>query len=249
MRLMADEILHMKIQTPLLITAAAAIMLGSCGKPASSEASGNAEADDKTTETIASLRKENDRLKAELNKRPRVEVVSASVAVKGVVTDANDLIMKLADESTTGADTESQKRVVHYFESLVDGGNDSVAAIDSFLDKDMDRTFGRKSFRQELGITNDQITQLREIGTKMFEERGQKMREIMGNRELSWDQRREQMRALWEGSESSLLEVMTDEQRAKIEEMGGDVGRNIRMLIGGGDRRRGGDRGRGPGGR
>ena len=113
------------------------------GKPGQ-EAEANAEEKD---QQIAALRKQLAQAKAQASRAPKVEVVEAKVEVKGVVTDANGLIEKLADDSTTGADVASQRRVIHYFESLYDAGNDAVPAIADFLEQDLDKQFGRQSMR------------------------------------------------------------------------------------------------------
>ena len=57
--------------------------------------------------------------------------------------DADALIEMLADDCTTGVGVESQRRVIHYFESLYDAGNDAVPAIAGFLEQDLDKEFGR----------------------------------------------------------------------------------------------------------
>lgn len=244
----------MKIHTPILITAATAVLLAGCGQ-SGKNSSGSAEGDAKESETIAALRKENEKLKAQLKLRPKVEVVQAvtdKVNLQGVVTDANGLIEKLADESTTGEDTESQKRVIHYFESLVDGGNDSVTAIASFLEKDLDKQFGRKSMRQQLNISTTQMEEMRAFGEKQRAEMGTKMRELWSNQEMSREERGQKMRAMFEGITEQYKTMLTPEQQAKLEEMGDDQGRSLRMLIGGsrfGGGERGGSGGRGRGDR
>ena len=180
--------------------------------------------------------------KAEANRAPRVEVVEAKIAVKGVVTDANGLIEKLADDSTTGADVASQRRVIHYFESLYDAGNDAVPAIATFLEQDLDKEFGRQSMRQQLNITTSQMEEMRAYGESQREEIGTKMREIWGNQELSREERGEKMREMFTGITEKYKEMMTPEQRAKLEELGGEDGQRdlLRGLMrgdrGGGDR-------------
>ena len=206
-----------------------------------------AEADtEKESEQIALLKKQLAQAKAEANRAPRVEVVEAKVAVKGVVTDANGIIEKLADDSTTGADIDSQRRVIHYFESLYDAGNDAVPAIADFLEQDLDKQFGRQSMRQQLNITTTQMEEMRAYGESRREEIGTKMREIWGNQELSREERGEQMRVFFTDITEKYKEMMTPEQRAKLEELGGEDGQRdlLRGLMRGGDRG-GGDRGRG----
>jgi len=212
-----------------------------------------AEADtEKESEQIALLKKQLAQAKAEANRAPRVEVVEAKIAVKGVVTDANGIIEKLAHDSTTGADIASQRRVIHYFESLYDAGNDAVPAIAAFLEQDLDKEFGRQSMRQQLNITSSQMEEMRAYGESQREEIGTKMREIWGNQELSREERGEKMREMFTGITEKYKEMMTPEQRAKLEELGGEDGQRdlLRGLMrgdrGGGDRGRGGsDRGRG----
>ena len=256
----------MKIVATLIISASVALMVTGCsksGKP-SQEAEANAEEKD---QQIAALRKQLAQAKAEASRAPRVEMVEAKVEVKGVVTDANGLIEKLADDSTTGADVASQRRVIHYFESLYDAQNDAVPAIAAFLDQDLDKQFGRQSMRQQLNITTTQMEEMRAYGETQREQIGTKMREIWGNQELSREERGEQMRAMFTDITEKYKEMMTPEQRAKLEELGGEegAGQLLRGLLGGGrggfggggDRGRGGgdrgrdggDRGRGPGGR
>ena len=184
-----------------------------------------------------------------------MEVVEAKVEIKGVVTDAEALIEKLADDSTTGEDVASQRRVILYFESLYDAGIDAVPAIAGFLDQDLEKEFGRRSMRQQLNITSAQMEEMRAFGESNREEIGTKMREIWGNQELSREERGEKMREMFTGLTDKYKEMMTPEQRAKLEELGGETGQGqlLRGLLGGGrggDRGRGGsDRGRGPGGR
>ena len=204
---------------------------------------------------IVELRKQLAQAKAEAGRAPKVEVVEAKVEIKGVVTDAEALIEKLADDSTTGEDVASQRRVIHYFESLYDAGNDAVPAIAGFLDQDLEKEFGRRSMRQQLNITSAQMEEMRAFGESNREEIGTKMREIWGNQELSREERGEKMREMFTGLTDKYKEMMTPEQRAKLEELGGENGQGqlLRGLLGGGrggDRGRGGsDRGRSPGGR
>ena len=245
----------MKIVATLIISTSVALMVAGCSKSGNpgQEAEANAEEKD---QQIAALRKQLAQAKAEASRAPRVEMVEAKVEVKGVVTDANGIIEKLADESTTGADIDSQRRVIHYFESLYDAGNDAVPAIADFLEQDLDKQFGRQSMRQQLNITSAQMEEMRAYGESNREEIGTKMREIWGNQELSREERGEQMRAMFTDITEKYKEMMTPEQRAKLEELGGEDGQRdlLRGLMrgdrGGGDRGRGGsDRGRGPGGR
>ena len=245
----------MKLVTTLIISSSVALLLTGCSKSKnpSQEAEANTEEKD---QQIADLRKQLAQAKAEASRAPKVEVVEAKVEVKGVVTDAGGLIDKLSDDSTTGADVASQRRVIHYFESLYDAGNDGVPAIASFLEQDLDKPFGRQSMRQQLNITTTQMEEMRAYGESQREEMGTKMREIWGNQELSREERGEKMRAMFTDITEKYKEMMTPEQRAKLEELGGENGQRdlLRGLLGGGrggsDRGRGGsDRGRGPGGR
>jgi len=244
----------MKIVANLIMCASAALLVAGCGKSenTSQEAGANTEEKDKQ---IAELRNALAQAKAEAGRAPKVEVVEAKVEIKGVVTDAEALIEKLADDSTTGEDVASQRRVIHYFESLYDAGNDAVPAIAGFLDQDLEKEFGRRSMRQQLNITSAQMEEMRAFGESNREEIGTKMREIWGNQELSREERGEKMREMFTGLTDKYKEMMTPEQRAKLEELGGENGQGqlLRGLLGGGrggDRGRGGsDRGRGPGGR
>ena len=244
----------MKIVANLIMCASAALLVAGCGKSenTSQEAGANTEEKDKQ---IAELRNALAQAMAEAGRAPKVEVVEAKVEIKGVVTDAEALIEKLADDSTTGEDVASQRRVIHYFESLYDAGNDAVPAIAGFLDQDLEKEFGRRSMRQQLNITSAQMEEMRAFSESNREEIGTKMREIWGNQELSREERGEKMREMFTGLTDKYKEMMTPEQRAKLEELGGENGQGqlLRGLLGGGrggDRGRGGsDRGRGPGGR
>ena len=248
----------MKIVATLIISASVALMVTGCGKSANpnQEAEANTEETDQDQQ-IADLRKELAQAKAKASRADRVEVVeTAKVEVKGVVTDAEGLINRLADPDLTGEDITEQRRVVHYFESLFDAQNDAVPAIASFLEDSVDKQFGRKSMRDQLSITSTQMEEMRAYGESQREEIGTKMREIWGNQELSREERGEQMRAMFTDITEKYKEMMTPEQRAKLEELGGENGQRdlLRGLLGGGrggsDRGRGGsDRGRGPGGR
>ena len=81
------------------------------------------------------------------------------------------------------------------------------------------------------------------------------MGEIWGNQELSREERGEKMREMFSGITEKYKEMMTPEQKAKLDELGGaeGAGQLLRGLLGGGPGRGGGDRGRGggrgPGGR
>ena len=248
----------MKIVATLIISASVALMVTGCGKSANpnQEAEANTEETDQDQQ-IADLRKELAQAKAKASRADRVEVVeTAKVEVKGVVTDAEGLINRLADPDLTGEDITEQRRVVHYFESLFDAQNDAVPAIASFLEDSVDKQFGRKSMRDQLSITSTQMEEMRAYGESQREGIGTKMREIWGNQELSREERGEQMRAMFTDITEKYKEMMTPEQRAKLEELGGENGQRdlLRGLLGGGrggsDRGRGGsDRGRGPGGR
>ena len=189
----------------------------------------------KHDEEVAKLRAEIAKL--ERNAQPVVitdpAIVQPGVETPDVVTDPSELIDRLADDGTTGEDVESQRRVIHYFESLVDSGNNSVGAISAFLDQHKDKEFGRPSFRQRLQITNSQVEEFRALNEKIRPQIGEKMREIWGNQEISREERGEQMRAYFEGVRAQYTELMTESQQAQIEEMGEDGQRAIRSLIGG----------------
>jgi Spy/CpxP family protein refolding chaperone len=211
-------------------------------------------------EELAALRKEMVKLRADAGSQAAMVLKESNVQVPGVVTDPADLIEQLSAEGTTGADVESQKRVIHYFESLVDASGESLPAIANFMDQGVDKEFGRPSMRQQLNITNAQMEDIRAFGEKQREEMGTKMREIWGNQELTREERGQKMREIFSGSQEKFMELMTDDQKAQIEQMGGDQGDRIRMMMrmGGGDRGgrtggdrggRGGDRGGGRGGR
>jgi len=201
------------------------------------------------SQELAELRKQLAKARVAVKRVTTIGLVEAKVAVPGVVTDANDLIGKLSDDGTTGEGIESQKRIIHYFESLVDGNNDSVTAIASFLEKDLDKEYGRKSMRQQLGLTTAQMEDMRAIAEKQREEIRGKMRELFSNRDMPREEREKKMRAMFEGITDQYKEMMTPEQQDKLEEMGGDTSRTLRSLLGGGSRWGGGDRGRRPGGR
>ena len=119
---------------------------------------------------IAALRKALGEATAKANKSEVILVEGAKVSLQGVVTDPADLIDKLANDALTGEDTDSQRRVIHYFESLVDAGNDAVPAIDAFLDQHQDKEFGRQSIRQRLQITSSQIEEMKALEEKLREQ-------------------------------------------------------------------------------
>ena len=247
----------MKIVANLIISASVALMVTGC----SESANNNQETEVDTEETdqdqqVADLRKQLAQAKAKASRADRVEVVeTAKVEVKGVVTDAEGLISRLADPDLTGEDIAGQRRVVHYFESLFDAQNDAVPAIASFLEESVDKQFGRRSMRDQLSITSTQMEEMRAYGESQREEIGTKMRELWSNQELSREERGEQMRAMFTDITEKYKEMMTPEQKAKLEELGGEegAGQLLRGLLGGGPGRGGGDRGRGggrgPGGR
>ena len=197
---------------------------------------------------IAALRKALGEATAKANKNEVLIVEGAKVSLQGVVTDPADLIDKLASDALTGEDTDSQRRVIHYFESLVDAGNDAVPAIGAFLDQHQDKEFGRQSVRQRLQISSSQIEEMKALAEKTRDQTREKMREIWGNEEMSREERGEKMRAFFTDLQSQYTELMTEEQKAQIEAMGDDGGRVIRSLIGGGSSRGRGDSGRGGGG-
>ena len=178
----------MKIVAAILVTAvvsaAATYLVTGKTKTVEVERIVEAKTDDKD-KTIAELKKALDSAKAEAG---RVEVIETSVAVPGVVTEPADLIDKLAADEMTGEDTESQRRLIHYFESLVDAGDQAVPAINAFLDSKVDREFGRQSFRQQMQITNTQMDEMKKLSEKHREVMGTKMREIWGNQEISMEE-------------------------------------------------------------
>ena len=194
---------------------------------------------------IADLTK---KLKAAEAEAGRVEVIETGVAVPGavtgVITDPADLIDKLAADEMTGEDTESQRRLIHYFESLVDAGDQAVPAINAFLDSKVDREFGRQSFRQQMQITNTQMDEMKKLSEKHREVMGTKMREIWGNQEISMEEKRDEMRAYFTKLGDEYKSLMTDEQKAQMDEMGDDGFRSLRSMMGWGwgGRDRGGRR-------
>lgn len=216
---------------------------------------------DTSAEDLAKLRKEIVDLRAKANSQAATVLKESNIKVPGVVTDPQDLIDQLSAEGTTGADVESQKRVIHYFESLVDAGEESLPAISNFMAEGVDKEFGRPSFRQQLQITNAQAEEMRAFAAESWGE-GSEMRKKMGelwsNQEMSREEKMQKMREIGEESREKFMGLMTDEQRAQMEQMGGDQSERIRMMMrgmGGGGRPggdrggRGGDRGGGRGGR
>jgi ribosomal protein L29 len=206
-------------------------------------------------EELAELRKELVNLRAKANSQAANVLKETSIKVPGVVTDPADLIDQLSADGATGADVESQKRVIHYFESLVDAGEESLPAISNFMAQGVDKEFGRPSFRQQLGITNAQAEEMRAFVTESWGE-GSEMRKKMGelwsNQEMSREEKMQEMRKIGESSREKFMGMMTDEQKAQMEQMGGSQEERVRnmmrgMMGGGGDRggRGGGDRGGG----
>ena len=234
----------MKIVAAILVTAvvsaAATYLVTGKTKTVEVERIVEAKTDDKD-KTIADLKKALDSAKAEAG---RVEVIETGVAVPGVVTEPADLIDKLAADEMTGEDIESQRRLIHYFESLVDAGDQAVPAINAFLDSQVDREFGRKSFRQQMQITNTQMDEMKKLSEKHREVMGTKMREIWGNQEISMEEKRDEMRAYFTKLGDEYKALMTDEQKAQMDEMGDDGFRSIRSMMGWGwgSRDRGGRR-------
>jgi hypothetical protein len=150
--------------------------------------------------------------------------------------------------------------VIHYFESLVDAGEESLTAISNFMAEGVDKEFGRPSFRQQLGITNAQAEEMRAYAAESWgegSENRKKMGEIWSNQEMSREEKMQKMREIGESSREKFMGLMTAEQRAQMEQMGGSQEERVRNMMrgmmggrGGGDRGgRGGDRGGGRGGR
>ena len=198
---------------------------------------------------IAALRKALGEATAKANKSEVILVEGAKVSLQGVVTDPADLIDKLANDALTGEDTDSQRRVIHYFESLVDAGNDAVPAIGAFLDQHQDKEFGRQSVRQKLQITSSQIEEMKALEEKTRDQVREKMGAIWRDENMSREEKGEKMRAFFEELRGQYTALMTEEQKVQLEAMGEDGGRAIRSLIGGGGGRPGGGRGGRPGGR
>jgi Spy/CpxP family protein refolding chaperone len=201
---------------------------------------------------LVELRKQVQELESAAKSQAAIVLKESNIQVPGVVTDPADLIDQLSADGTTGADVESQKRVIHYFESLVDAGETSLPAISNFMNQRLDKEFGRPSFRQQLNITNAQMEEMKAFGAKQREEMRTKMGEIMSDQELTRDQRRDKMREIFTGSAEKFMGLMSDDQKTQLEQMGGDQGDRIRLMMRsfGGDRGGwgGGDRG-GRGGR
>ena len=199
---------------------------------------------------IAALRKALGEATAKANKSEVILVEGAKVSLQGVVTDPADLIDKLASDALTGEDTDSQRRVIHYFESLVDAGNDAVPAIGAFLDQHQDKEFGRQSIRQKLQITGSQIEEMKALEEKTRDQVREKMGAIWRDENMSREEKGEKMRAFFEEMRGQYTALMTEEQKVQLEAMGEDGGRAIRSLIGGSGRGgRGGSGGRPGGGR
>ena len=194
---------------------------------------------------IAALRKALGEATAKANKSEVILVEGAKVSLQGVVTDPADLIDKLASDALTGEDTDSQRRVIHYFESLVDAGNDAVPAIGAFLDQHQDKEFGRQSIRQKLQITGSQIEEMKALEEKTRDQVREKMGAIWRDENMSREEKGEKMRAFFEEMRGQYTALMTEEQKVQLEAMGEDGGRAIRSLIGGSGR--GGRGGRGGG--
>ena len=238
----------MKILAAILVTAvvSAAVTYLVAGKTKTVEVERIVEV--KTNDQDKQIADLTKKLKAAEAEAGRVEVIETGVAVPGVVTgvvtDPADLIDKLAADEMTGEDTESQRRLIHYFESLVDAGDQAVPAINAFLDSKVDREFGRQSFRQQMQITNTQMDEMKKLSEKHREVMGTKMREIWGNQEISMEERRDEMRAYFTKLGDEYKSLMTDEQKAQMDEMGDDGFRSIRSMMGWGwgSRDRGGRR-------
>ncbi len=191
---------------------------------------------------IAALRKALGEATAKANKSEVILVEGAKVSLQGVVTDPADLIDKLASDALTGEDTDSQRRVIHYFESLVDAGNDAVPAIGAFLDQHQDKEFGRQSIRQKLQITGSQIEEMKALEEKTRDQVREKMGAIWRDENMSREEKTEKMRTFFEELRGQYTALMTEEQKVQLEAMGEDGGRAIRSLIGGGGGRPGGGR-------
>ncbi len=238
----------MKIVAAILVTAvvSAAVTYLVAGKTKTVEVERIVEV--KTNDQDKQIADLTKKLKAAKAEAGRVEVIETGVAVPGavtgVITDPADLIDKLAADEMTGEDTESQRRLIHYFESLVDAGDQAVPAINAFLDSKVDREFGRQSFRQQMQITNTQMDEMKKLSEKHREVMGTKMREIWGNQEISMEEKRDEMRAYFTKLGDEYKSLMTDEQKAQMDEMGDDGFRSLRSMMGWGwgGRDRGGRR-------
>ena len=201
-------------------------------------------------EELAKLRKEIVNLRAKANSQAANVLKETSIKVPGVVTDPADLIDQLSADGADGADVESQKRVIHYFESLVDAGEESLPAISNFMAQGVDKEFGRPSFRQQLGITNAQAEDMRSFVAESWGEGSElrkKMGELWSNQEMSREEKMEKMREIGNSSREKFMELMTDEQKAQMEQMGGSQEERVRNMMRGmmGGGRGGGDRGGG----
>ena len=128
----------------------------------------------------------------------------------------------------------------------MDAGDQAVTAINAFLYSKVDREFGRQSFRQQMQITNTQMDEMKKLSEKHREVMGTKMREIWGNQEISIRdrERRDEMRAYFTKLGDEYKSLMTDEQKAQMDEMGDDGFRSLRSMMGWGwgGRDRGGRR-------
>ena len=210
---------------------------------------------DTHAEDLAKLRKEIVNLRAKANSQAANVLKETSIKVPGVVTDPADLIDQLSADGADGADVESQKRVIHYFESLVDAGEEALPAISNFMAEGVDKEFGRPSFRQQLGITNAQAEEMRAFVTESWGEGSElrkKMGELWSNQEMSREEKMEKMREIGNSSRGKFMGMMTDEQKAQMEQMGGSQEERVRNMMRGmmGGRGGGGDgRGGGRGGR
>jgi hypothetical protein len=210
---------------------------------------------DTNAEDLAKLRKEIVNLRAKANSQAVNVLKETSIKVPGVVTDPADLIDQLSADGADGADVESQKRVIHYFESLVDAGEEALPAISNFMAEGVDKEFGRPSFRQQLGITNAQAEEMRAFVTESWGEGSElrkKMGELWSNQEMSREEKMEKMREIGNSSREKFMGMMTDEQKAQMEQMGGSQEERVRNMMRGmmGGRGGGGDgRGGGRGGR
>jgi len=211
--------------------------------------------EDTNAEDLAKLRKEIVDLRAKANSQSAMVLSESSIRVRGVVTDPADLIDQLSADGADGADVESQKRVIHYFESLVDAGEEALPAISNFMAEGVDKEFGRPSFRQQLGITNAQAEEMRAFVTESWGEGSElrkKMGELWSNQEMSREEKMEKMREIGNSSREKFMGMMTDEQKAQMEQMGGSQEERVRNMMRGmmGGRGGGGDgRGGGRGGR
>ena len=202
--------------------------------------------EDTHAEDLAKLRKEIVDLRAKANSQSAMVLSESSIRVRGVVTDPADLIDQLSADGADGADVESQKRVIHYFESLVDAGEEALPAISNFMAEGVDKEFGRPSFRQQLGITNAQAEEMRAFVTESWGEGSElrkKMGELWSNQEMSREEKMEKMREIGNSSREKFMGMMTDEQKAQMEQMGGSQEERVRNMMRGMMGGRGGGRG------